>query len=75
VLLDNNIIIYAAQPEYPKLRELIANHSPAISALSYLEVVGYHLLTEQQRQYFDSPRQKFSWLEHIGMSADELVGL
>ncbi|MBW4690408.1 MAG: hypothetical protein KME27_01435 [Lyngbya sp. HA4199-MV5] len=24
-----------------------------VSALSYLEVLGYHLLTEQQRQYFE----------------------
>lgn len=53
MLLDSNIIIYSAQPQYPYLRELIAEHSPAVSALSYLEVLGYHLLTEQQRQYFE----------------------
>jgi len=35
------------------LRELIAGYSPAVSALSYLEVLGYHLLTEPQRQYFE----------------------
>jgi predicted nucleic acid-binding protein len=53
VLLDSNIIIYSAQPEYAQLRELIAEHSPAVSSLSYLEVLGYHLLTKQQRQYFE----------------------
>lgn len=53
MLLDSNIIIYSAQPEYPQLRWLIAEHSPAVSALSYLEVLGYHLITEQQRQYFE----------------------
>lgn len=53
MLLDSNIIIYSAQPEHVQLRELIADHSPAVSALSYLEVLGYHLLTEQQRQYFE----------------------
>lgn len=53
MLLDSNIIIYSAQPEHVQLRELIANHSPVVSALSYLEVLGYHLLTEQQRQYFE----------------------
>lgn len=53
MLLDSNIIIYSAQPEHPQLRELIAEHSPAVSALSYLEVLGYHLLTEQQCQYFE----------------------
>ncbi|MFM7450009.1 MAG: type II toxin-antitoxin system VapC family toxin [Leptolyngbyaceae cyanobacterium] len=53
MLLDSNIIIYSAQPQYPQLRQLIGEHSPAVSALSYLEVLGYHLLTEQQRQYFE----------------------
>lgn len=53
MLLDSNIIIYSAQPEHVQLRELIANYSPAVSALSYLEVLGYHLLFEQQRQYFE----------------------
>jgi predicted nucleic acid-binding protein len=53
VLLDSNIIIYSAQPEYPQLRDLIAEYAPAVSALSYVELLGYHLLTEQQRQYFE----------------------
>jgi predicted nucleic acid-binding protein len=49
----SNIIIYSAQPEHAQLRELIAEYAPAVSALSDLEVLGYHLLTEQQRQYFE----------------------
>ncbi len=53
MLLDSNIIIYSAQPEHAQLRELIAEYAPAVSALSYLEVLGYHLLTDQQRQYFE----------------------
>lgn len=54
MLLDSNIIIYSAQPQYANLRALIAENSPAVSALSYLEVLGYHQLTEQQRQYFEA---------------------
>lgn len=54
MLLDSNIIIYSAQPEYANFRGLIAENSPAVSALSYLEVLGYHQLTEQQRQYFEA---------------------
>jgi hypothetical protein len=42
MLLDSNIIIYASQPEYPLLRQFIAEQSPAVSALSYVEVLGYH---------------------------------
>ena len=53
MLLDSNIIIYSAQPEHAQLRVLIAEYVPAVSALSYLEVLGYHLLTQQQRQYFE----------------------
>ncbi|AVH70112.1 type II toxin-antitoxin system VapC family toxin [Nostoc sp. 'Lobaria pulmonaria (5183) cyanobiont'] len=53
MLLDSNIIIYSAQPENVQLRELIAEYAPAVSALSYLEVLGYHLLKEEQRQYFE----------------------
>ncbi|MEA5625434.1 type II toxin-antitoxin system VapC family toxin [Nostoc sp. UHCC 0251] len=53
MLLDSNIIIYSAQPENAQLRELIAEYVPAVSALSYLEVLGYHLLKEEQRQYFE----------------------
>ncbi|MEH2180427.1 type II toxin-antitoxin system VapC family toxin [Nostoc sp.] len=52
-MLDSNIIIYSAQPENVQLRELIAEYAPAVSALSYLEVLGYHLLKEEQRQYFE----------------------
>ncbi len=46
-------IIYSAQPENAELRELIAEYTPAVSALSYLEVLGYHLLKEEQRPYFE----------------------
>jgi predicted nucleic acid-binding protein len=54
MLLDSNIIIYAAQLQYPQLREFIAERSPKVSALSYLEVLGYHKLTEPQRYYFEA---------------------
>ncbi len=49
MLLDSNIIIYAIQPENAQLRQFIADHAPAVSALSYVEVLGYHRLTEADR--------------------------
>jgi predicted nucleic acid-binding protein len=49
MLLDSNIIIYAVQPAHSELRRLIAEHSPAVSAVSYVEVLGYHRLTEADR--------------------------
>jgi predicted nucleic acid-binding protein len=49
MLLDSNIIIYAIQPKYAQLRQFIADHAPSVSALSYVEVLGYHRLTEADR--------------------------
>jgi toxin FitB len=53
MLLDSNIIIYATQPENVELRRFIAENATAVSALSYLEVLGYHRLTEPERQLFE----------------------
>lgn len=48
MLLDSNIIIYATKPEYTELRQFIAQHTPAISVISYVEVLGYHKLTPSE---------------------------
>ena len=53
MLLDSNIIIYAAQAENEFLREFIAEYSPFVSALSYLEVLGYHQLNDEDKVYFE----------------------
>lgn len=53
MLLDSNIIIYAAQAEHEFLREFIAENSPYVSALSYLEVLGYHQLSNDDKIYFE----------------------
>ena len=53
VLLDSNIIIYAAKPEYETLRVFIANHAPVVSAISLVEVLGYHLLNQEDRLSFE----------------------
>src|SRR5881227_1996888 len=52
MLLDSNIIIYAAQPEHAELRHFIAEHAPAVSAISMVEVLGFHRLTAADRQHF-----------------------
>jgi predicted nucleic acid-binding protein len=52
MLLDSNAIIYSIKPEFSQLRKLIAKHSPAVSAISYVEVLGYHQLTESDKQDF-----------------------
>ncbi len=53
MLIDSNIIIYAARPEHLAVRRMIAGHAPAVSVVSYVEVLGYHRLTEQDRRFFE----------------------
>jgi predicted nucleic acid-binding protein len=53
MLIDSNILIYAADPRHSFLREFIKVNVPVVSIVSYIEVVGYNQLTDEQRQYFD----------------------
>jgi predicted nucleic acid-binding protein len=54
MLLDSNLIIYAARPEHSGLRRLIAEKAPVVSAVSVVEVLGYHKLTEPDRRHFEA---------------------
>lgn len=60
MILDSNIIIYAARPEYDFLRGFIAENSPSVSAVSYVEVLSYHKLADEEKElleeFFDSTR-------------------
>lgn len=57
-ILDSNIIIYATKPQFDYLRTFIEENSPVISAVSYVEVLGYHKLNEPEKtlliQFFDA---------------------
>lgn len=53
MILDSNIIIYSSKPEYPGLRNWIAANSPAVSAISMVEVLGYHQITTSDKQHFE----------------------
>jgi toxin FitB len=53
MLIDSNIIIYAAKPEYAALRRFIADQVPVVSAVSYVEVLGFHKLSESERKHFE----------------------
>ncbi len=50
MLLDSNIIIYAAEPGYDEVREFIAKHDSTVSVISKVEVLGYHKLKHENRQ-------------------------
>lgn len=51
MLLDSNIIIYSAKREHAELRLFMAKNVYSVSAVSRIEVLGYHLLATEQHQY------------------------
>jgi predicted nucleic acid-binding protein len=51
-LVDSNILIYAATPEFPLLKELLEQEDIAVSELTKLEVLGFRNLTEEAEEYF-----------------------
>ena len=53
MLIDSNIIIYAALPEHHELRRFIAANVPSVSVVSFVEVLGYHRLTDADRRFFE----------------------
>ncbi len=53
MLLDSNIVIYAAQTEHAFLRQFIAQNSPSVSAVTYVEVLGFHRLTLEDQTYLE----------------------
>ncbi len=40
MLIDSNIIVYAALPDNEPLRQWIREHSLAVSIIAYIEVLG-----------------------------------
>ncbi|HEX8905427.1 MAG TPA: type II toxin-antitoxin system VapC family toxin [Longimicrobiaceae bacterium] len=50
ILVDSNIIIYASDAAYWQLREKVIKAAPAVSAISFVETLGYHQLAAQQKK-------------------------
>jgi len=53
-LVDSNILIFAAKPEYPQLKELLEEDDIAVSELSRLEVLGFPGLTQEAVEFFNA---------------------
>lgn len=54
MLLDSNIIIYAAEPGYDDVRDFIAKGEPIVSVISKVEVLGYHRLQPENKQRLET---------------------
>ncbi len=48
MLVDSNILIYCQETEQVALRQWVRSTRPAISAITQVEVLGFHRITPQQ---------------------------
>lgn len=53
-LLDTNILIYSAQPEYHHLQTLYKEIGVSVSEMTRLEVLGTDKLTEETETFFNA---------------------
>ena len=54
MLLDSNIVIYAAKPESAELRSYLDRISRFVSVISYIESYGYQNLTAAERERLET---------------------
>lgn len=67
LLLDTNIIIYACENENNSLRDLIENSPSAVSIISKIEALGYHLLTSNEKALLE---KLFAKIKIIGLNEE-----
>lgn len=53
MLLDSNIVIYASKPAYAYLLDFIQRNPVKVSAITKIEVLGYHALLPDERQFLE----------------------
>lgn len=54
ILADSNLIIYAASGKYPDLVEWFAENRPVVSAITVVEVLGYHKLKTEEKKVLEN---------------------
>ncbi len=62
-LLDSNILIYSAGPQFTHLKKLVSDPDNFVSAISKVEVLGFNGLSAQEQTYFNSIFQILQVLE------------
>ena len=51
MLLDSNILIYSFLPEFQSLQAFVRNRETCCSTISYVETLGYHKLSKDEKYY------------------------
>jgi predicted nucleic acid-binding protein len=60
ILIDSNIIIYAASGNYPALTDWLAEQNAVVSAVTILEVMGYHKLQTEEKTELENLFSQFT---------------
>lgn len=75
MLLDTNIVIYAAQPEHAYLRAFIETHAPSVSIITRIETLGYHRLRAEEKTALEAFFEAADVLPVTDDVADRAVAL
>ena len=67
MLTDSNILIYSVRPEFLFVREFLRDHVTAASAISRVEVLGFHQIAPSDKQQLEGV---FDTLRVIPLSSD-----
>ena len=59
-IIDSNLLIYSAKEEYMYLRAELKSEDTHISAISTIEVLGYHKITYTDKVYFETMFRRLS---------------
>ena len=75
MLLDSNILIYAAKPESAELRSYLDRISRSVSVISYIESYGYQNLTSEERERLETIFRRTQVLPLTDNIADQAISL
>lgn len=75
MIMDSNIVIYAERSEHGPLRQFIVKHLPSVSAITVVEVLGFHKIGGAERQYFERMFRTVSVLPVSDQVIDRAVSL
>ncbi len=75
ILVDSNIVIYAARPEHEALRRRLGDEKIAVSVITRIEVLGYHRLDPEERDLLGTLFDAFVTLPVSDAVADRAIEL
>lgn len=54
MLLDTNVVIYSVQAPYTALRDFIAQHTPAVASITFVEALGFARIQPDEQQALEA---------------------